>query len=471
MNRRQFIKTTSVAALAASAGTSLCALTNERKSNIVIVLVDDLGWTDVEGLPNVKCPYPTPNIGHLAKSSMVFDNAYAACPVCSPTRASLITGKTPAALKITAHIPGKPGMVNKRSPENATLTNAEMLNQLPLEEVTFAELLKKDGYATAFFGKWHLAGIWTQPRSKQGAVKPEFHPDKQGFDINIGGCGYGMPPSYFSPYKNATIKDGPNKEYLPDRLTNEAIDFIKSKKDDPFLVYLNYYTVHTPFQAKPQMKAKMKAFRDPKQKTYAAMVASLDENIGRLMTALDELKLAENTLVIFTSDNGGLFPNTPLRGFKGEAWEGGIRVPFMVRWPGKIEAGTVNSAPIITYDLFPTIMAAAGSAQALPGGVEGENLMPLFTGKTTFKRRQPLFWHYPHFHHDDGPMAGMVRDGEWKLIYRYDTREMHLFNLEKDLSEKNNLASANPEKARELKTKLFTWLKAVDANMPQPKKN
>lgn len=436
-----------------------------EKPNILFIVVDDLGWNDVQYLPDVKSPYLTPNIERLAGRGMVFSEAYASCPVCSPTRASLLTGKSPAALKLTAHIP-----VNIKydpTPQGTSVLPAETADHLKLEEVTFAELLKKDGYTTGFFGKWHLAGEGTANHpDKKGVICPEFDPQHQGFDINIGGCAYGMPPSYFSPYKNATISDGPKGEYLTDRLTDEAISFIKNHNKGPFLAYLCYYAVHIPLQAKPELIQQFKTYGD--RAVYAAMIASVDENIGRLMSALDSEGISENTIIILTSDNGGLQGNAPLRGRKGDLWEGGIRVPLLISWPKQVAKRTVCNVPVISYDFLPTLLDMTGSAQSVPAGVEGRSIYPLLENRSDFVRGTPLFWHYPHYHHDGGPMGAVVRDGFWKMIYSYKTGKVMLFNWEKDPFETEDLAGDFPEKAGELKNRLFKWLKQVDANMPIP---
>lgn len=429
------------------------------KPNIVLIVVDDLGWADVQALPEAKCPYRTPNIQKLAQQGMVFSDAYAACPVCSPTRAALMTGKSPAALRLTAHIPGNVAYSKTRIPVDAKKQPAETGEFLPLEEVTFAELLKSDGYDTAFFGKWHLAGINANVnRETCGAVAPQYHPDCQGFDLSIGGCAYGMPRSYFSPYQNATLPDGPAGEYLTDRLTDEAIAFVKQKHEHPFLLSLNYYSVHIPLQPRPDLVDESYGERAD----YAAMIACVDENIGRLMNVLE----GSDTLVILTSDNGGLFGNGPLHGDKGELWEGGIRIPQLAVWQNIISPGTICREPVSSVDILPTLLAAAQSSQKLPSDVEGVSLLPLLKQEPGFERKDPLFWHYPHFHHDGGPMGSAIRDGNLKLIFSYETGEAQLFDLENDLSETQDLSARFPERAELLKKKLFQWLEHVNAAMP-----
>lgn len=435
--------------------------------NMVVINVDDLGWSDVNYRPGQKERYFTPNISALAKESMVFTNGYAACPVCSPTRASLVTGKSTAALKLTAHIAGNPSYVKNKTPKNATLLPAESRKFLPLEEVTFAEVLKKNGYRTGFIGKWHLAGEGGSVNLQlKGNIAPEYHPEHQGFDVNIAGCAYGSPKkNYFSPYKMATLKDGKDGEYLTDRLTDEAINFISESKGKKFILYLNTYTVHTPLSAPKERKEELKKLGE-NAGTYAAMVYSLDLMIGKITDHLEKTGLADNTLLMFTSDNGGIFGNKPLKDNKGTLYEGGIRVPFIVRWPGVVKAGSVSDEPMISYDLFPTLLAAAGCLDQAPDDVEGEDLTPILKGEEGFNREQPLIWHYPHYHHGGLDMGTAIRHGDWKYVHSLRTGKSFLFNLKEDQGEKENLISSKPEKAEQLKKLMHRRLKELDANMP-----
>jgi arylsulfatase A len=442
--------------------------------NIVVINVDDLGWTDVDYMPDQKPRFYTPNIQKLASQGMVFINSYAACPVCSPTRASLMTGKSPAALMLTAHIAGNPAVVAKKTPADAKYLPAKSLPHLPLTEVTFAEVLKKQGYQTCFIGKWHLAGEGSAKNRKlDGAVAPQYHPDKQGFDINIGGCAYGQPGgTYFDPHHNATIKDRKKGEYLTDRLADEAVNFISHYQNKKFLLYLNPYTVHTPIQA-PQdrinlMKQKL---GDNKNSKYAAMVYSLDLMVGKITGQLDQLGLTDSTLLIFTSDNGGHFSNEPLRDRKGTLYEGGIRVPHIVRWPRVVTAGSVSDEPVISYDLFPTLLAAAGCLDQCPEDVEGQDLGPILRDVNDggFQRKSPLLWHYPHYHHGGAQsldMGSAIRDGKWKYIHCFKSGENYLFNLKTDPAEQNNLVKNDPERAKALHKKLFHQLRSLNAHMP-----
>ena len=470
--------------LAASA--TLHAAPAKKKPNIVFILADDLGWADL-GCYGSNF-YETPNLDRLAQQGMRFTDAYAAAPVCSPTRASILTGKYPARLGVTDWLPGR-----KDSPSQK-LKHSGIQPFLPLEEITVAEALKAGGYKTAFFGKWHLGD------------SPEHWAEHQGFDLNLGGCGKGTPPSYFSPYKLPNLPDGPDGEYLTDRLTSEAIGFIEQNRDKPFLVYLSHYAVHNPLQAKPGLLEKYKAkasklpigespeFLDDNGRAvrqvqnnpaYAAMVENLDENVGRILDKLAELKLDENTIVIFTSDNGGLSTaelglagaaarwamtegsptsNLPLRAGKGWAYEGGVREPLLVKWPGTTRPGSVCPKPVASLDFFPTILAMAGLPPLPQQHLDGTTLVPELEGEDSPER--PIFWHYPHYSNQGGSPYGAVRADGFKLIEWYEDKRVELYDLLKDLGEKHNLADKMPEKTAALLTQLHDWRKSVNAQMP-----
>ncbi len=429
--------------------------------NIVFIMADDLGYSDV-GYMNQKPGIQTPNIDQLAKSGMVFTNAYASCPVCSPTRASLFTGKYPATLKITCHIPGV-GMAkyNEKQNKGKKLKEAYFLDHLPTKEITIAEELKKQGYATGFIGKWHLSGegsIYTP----DGIVNAAYHPDKQGFDVNIGGCAYGQPASYFSPYKNGTIADGPDGEYLTDRLGNEAVKFIEANKNRPFFLNLSTYTVHTPLQAPDETIQKIKGNK------YFAMIEKLDQNIGKVVNKLKELNLIENTVVIFYSDNGGVWGNPPLRDNKGSLYEGGIRVPLIISWPKQITSGKTCNVPVTTVDFFPSLLELAHVSPKSNPQLEGQSLLPLLKEQGKFPERA-IYWHFPH-HRDNTPlcMAAAIREGDWKLVKEFETKKLYLFNLKKDQGEEKNLSKENPKKTKYLQEKLEKWQQKVGAEMPEP---
>ena len=434
--------------------------TKKQKPNIVFILADDLGYSDV-GYRSQKPSINTPNIDQLAREAMDFTHAYSASPVCSPTRASILTGKYPSTLQLTCHVPGM-GMEKYVSLNNKgqKLMEAEFIDRLPLEEVTFAEVLKKHGYSTAFMGKWHLSGEGSQ-KTVDGIVDARFHPDQQGFDVNIGGCAYGQPASYFSPYKNGTINDGPENEYLTDRLGTEACQFIEQNKESPFLLYLSTYTVHTPMQVPEDMLNKNNGNK------YFAMIEKLDENVGRVLAKIKELGLSENTLIVFYSDNGGVRGNPPLRSNKGSIFEGGIRVPLLFSFPGKIQPGLQCEVPVTSPDIFPTLLEAVGISPNNYKGIEGESLWPLLTQKQSEMNRA-IYWHYPHHRHIEKSMSAAIREGDWKLIWEFESDEVNLYNLRDDIGETLDLVDKYPEKTRTMLTKLKKWQKDTNVNQPLP---
>ena len=428
------------------------------KPNVLFILIDDMGWMDLgcQGNKNLH----TPNIDNLAKEGMRFTDAYAPAPVCSPTRAAIITGQSPARLQITNHLPHQ----DRFTPKGSKLLPAKMLNHLSLESETLAERLKKDAhYATAFIGKWHLY----TGRDKK------YNPLNQGFDINIGGCSYGGPPTFFDPYRIDFLPDRKEGEYLPNRLADEAIAFIseQNSKDKPFFVALWNYTVHWPMEAPDKLVEKyknlpVKGYRDHR---YAAMIEAMDIAIGKVLKSLDDLNITEETLVIFTSDNGpfgGVGDASPLRADKGHLYEGGIRVPLIVRWPGKVEAGAVEETPVILTDLHPTILSATGLDLNSTIPNDGHNLLPLLKGKAKLKNRA-VYWHYPNFaFHRDNRLGSAIREGDHKLIHFYDTDSVELYNLKNDIGEKNDLSGKMPQLASRLKNKLKVWLQDSGAVMP-----
>jgi arylsulfatase A-like enzyme len=431
----------------------------ERPPNIIVFLIDDLGWTDLGCFGSDL--YETPNIDRLAREGMKFTAAYSACTVCSPTRAALMTGKYPARLHVTDWIHG-----HKRP--TAKLAVPKWTEYLPQEEVTIAAALKRAGYATASVGKWHLGD------------RQEDWPDRHGFDRNVAGFGAGQPPSYFSPYRIPTLKDGPAGEYLTDRLAAEALRFIEANRDRPFFLYFPHYGVHTPLQAKKELVEKFRQKVRPGMRhtnpTYAAMIASVDEAVGRTLAKLDELKLSERTVVVFTSDNGGLLrstSNVPLRTGKGSAYEGGVRVPAVVKWPGVTAAGSTCAEPIITPDFYPTFLQIAGTAGDAKhnAAVDGVSLVPLLKGAKATLNREALYWHYPHYHPGGATPYGAVRAGRWRLVEFYEDMHLELYDLAADVGEKTDLAAKGPGKAAELRERLHRWRKAVGAQMPTPNPN
>jgi arylsulfatase A-like enzyme len=409
----------------------------------------------------------TPNIDQLAREGMRFTDAYSAAPVCSPTRAAIMTGQSPARLGITNHLPDQP----RFQPKNATLRSAKTLEHLPLEQTTIAERLKEARYATAFLGKWHLSGRG-KPESGRLA-EPNLRPEYQGFDVNIGGCGFGGPPSYFEPYRIPNIEPHREGEYLPDRLADEAIDFIRAHNEEPFFLALWNYTAHWPMQAPQSLVIKYKERVGPglKDPRYGAMIEAMDAAVGRVMTTVDELKLANRTLVIFTSDNGGyngVSDNRPLCASKGHLYEGGIRVPLIVRWPGVVRPNTTCQTPVISTDLYPTLLEAAGRKPKSGKILDGESIMPLIK-QTDQLKRKAIFFHYPNYAwHRSNRLGGALREGDYKLIKRYDDNSVELYNLADDISEKRDLSEEMPQKASELKRKLEAWLIESGANMPEP---
>ncbi len=430
--------------------------------NIIFILVDDLGFSDLGFLG--KKDVHTPNIDRLASQGMYFSNAYAASPVSSPTRASILTGRSPAELKITCHIPGV-GMEKyiTRMDKDRICKEAHFVDHLPENETTIASFLNERNYHTAFLGKWHLGGEGSQ-LTDNGVVNWSWLPDKYGFELNIAGCAYGQPASYFAPYRIATIKDGEDGEYLTDRLGDEAVNFISQNHPDktgqPFFMYLSFYSVHTPFQAPQDVVSQNKGNK------YYAMIQKMDENIGKVLKRLDDLDLGEKTIIIFYSDNGGIFENDPLSEKKGSIKEGGIRVPLLVRWDGIVKAGSICNEPVTSIDFYPTIAELSGDL--LCKDQEACSLYPLFTGKSTTVGKRALYWHFPHHRFDvDFSMASAIRDGDWKLVQLFEQEEIYLYNLKDDLGETNNVFQANPQKGFELLEKLKKWQIRVNAEMPQ----
>jgi arylsulfatase A-like enzyme len=429
--------------------------------NVVLIVIDDLGQRDLGCYGSSY--HKTPHLDAFAKSGVKLTDAYSACPVCSPTRAAILTGRHPARLNLTDWLPGRPDRPDQR------MSRPVIRQELPLEEVTLAEELKTAGYATAHIGKWHLGG-------------KGFEPTKQGFDINIGGDETGTPMSYFAPFQNRMgtrtmpgLEDAPAGEYLTDRLTAEAEKFIAANKAKPFFLYLPHFAVHTPLTAKKGMVEKYKQGPLGRQSnpTYAAMVESMDESVGRVLKALDEHKLADNTVVIFTSDNGGLATsegaingipatiNSPYREGKGFLYEGGVRVPFLLRGPG-IKTGDV---PMNSLDVMPTVLRLCGVKTELK--FDGHDMASALGGAD--KDYIPLmYWHYPHYANQGSRPGGAVRDGNWKLVEFYDRERRELFDLSKDVSESRNLAADKPDVVKELAKKLADWRKEVGAKMPTP---
>lgn len=457
----------------------LQAAQKKSRTNFLFILVDDLGWTDLGC--NGSTFYETPNVDRLCSEGMKFTDAYAACPVCSPTRASILTGRYPARLKITDYINPGGGNQPEKWKRNTRLLPARYADRLPHDEVTLPETLKEAGYATFFAGKWHLG-------------PEDFLPTDHGFDVNKGGREMGGPyggKKYFSPYGNPYLEDGPDGEHLPDRLASETVKFIKANHDKPFLAYLSFYSVHTPLMTRADLKEKYLEKRKgaPKEAwgkegsrkvrlvqnhaVYAGMVEAMDQAVGKVLGTLRDLGLDKNTVVIFMSDNGGLSTseghptsNLPLRAGKGWLYEGGIREPMFIKWPGITKPGSLCSEPVTSTDFYPTMLEVAGLAQRPEQHLDGVSLAPLLRGEKTVSR-DALYWHYPHYGNQGGSPGAAVRAGRWKLIEFYEDHRVELYNLKEDLEEKNDLAAANPEKAEGLRKMLHTWLREVGAEAPK----
>ena len=456
----------------------LAATASLSGKSYVLIVVDDLGYMDI-GTYNPKSFYETPNVDRLAAEGTKFTDGYAANPVCSPTRFGIQTGGYPTRKDCTNFFSGRRG--GKFAP-------APLHDRLDLDETTIAEALKEQGYATFFAGKWHLG------------PSEEFWPEKHGYDINAGGWKTGGPytgKKYFSPYKNPKLSDGPNGEHLPDRLATETCKFIEANKDKPFFANLSFYSVHTPLIGRPDLVAKYKKkaekingqeFGDEEQvfgnkprkvrilqkhAVYAAMVEAMDQAVGKIMKKVTELGLEDEVVICFTSDNGGLSTsegsptsNLPLRGGKGWIYEGGIREPFIIKWPGITKPGSINDTPVMSTDFFPTFVKAAGGE--IKGTVDGVDLLPLLKGEKL--EREALYWHYPHYSNQGGFPSGAIRIGDWKLVERYEDGSVQLYNLKTDIGELKDLSKENEKLVNSMRSKLHLWYKNVDAKFLQKKK-
>jgi arylsulfatase A-like enzyme len=432
-----------------------------ERPNVVFFLVDDLGYSGVACYGNSL--HETPHVDQLAKEGMRFTDAYTASAVCSPTRASVQSGQYPLRFGITDWIPG------------ALLANRRLLEQpteriLPLETVTVAEAFQEGGYQTAFVGKWHL----------NNHDHTTGFPEDQGYEINIGGHHKGRPPGgYFAPFENPRMEDKPEDGYLTDRLGDEAIKLIEDYAgagDEPFFLMLSFYTVHTPIQPKPELEAhyREKLKNDPNSRwqdpAYAAMVHSMDENVGRVLAALDRTGIEDDTIVVFFSDNGGLHrytTNFPLRRSKGYYHEGGIRVPLIIRYPSRLAAGSESDQPVISNDLYPTLLDLAGLPLRPQDHKDGISLQPLLRGEP-FSGHEALYWHYPHYHGAGETPSSAIRMGDYKFIRHYEDGDRELYSLREDMGETNNLVCAMPEKAAALEAKMDEWLTAGGAHIPAP---
>jgi len=447
--------------------------------NFIFFLVDDLGWADVGAFGSTF--YETPHINALAASGMKFTQAYAACPVCSPTRASIMTGRHPVRVDITDWIPG----MQAGKAQNPRFQHVDDKDHLELSEVTIAEVLKEQGYQTFFAGKWHLGDAGHLPTD-------------QGFDFNYGGFSAGSPPGgYYGPWKNPYLKQAHADEYLTERLTAESIRFLKTRNaTQPFLLYQAFYNVHTPitpykkrwphFQEKtakqfgattsaPLAEHAGQSRTRQDSSEYASMVAAVDDSVGEILKALADLQLDEQTVVVFFSDNGGLCTlkkpgptsNLPLRSGKGWLYEGGIREPLIIRAPGITMPGSLCEQPVVSMDFFPTLLELAGSPLRPDLHTDGVSLVPLLRGEKTLEH-PPLYWHYPHYHGSTWTPGAAIRDRDWKLIEFYESGVAELYHLRDDAGEQRNLSETEPEKFAELRSQLRHWQTSMGAKMPLP---
>lgn len=468
------------------ATTALCAALlaqpasqTKRPPNVIFFLADDLGYMDI-GANNQRTFYETPHIDRLAREGMRFTNGYAASPVCSPTRFSILTGRYPTRVGATNFFSGK---------REGRFRPAALVEQMPLEEVTLAEALKDGGYRTGFVGKWHLgptAAYW---------------PEAQGFDVNVGGHVSGSPPGgYFGPFKNPRLVPGPVGEHLTARLASEAVRLIDRFRDGPFLLFVAFYDVHTPLQAPRELvrKYEVKAggfgaapeFEHEEQvwpttvarevrvvqrhAIYAAMIESMDAAVGRVLGAIHEHLLDDNTVVFFMSDNGGLSTaeglptsNLPLRGGKGWLYEGGVRVPMIVKWPAVAQPGSISDQPVTSTDFYPTILEMAGLPAKGAQHLDGVSLGPILRQASPLTR-DALYWHYPHYSNQGGFPGGAIRAGNEKLIERYEDGRVHLYDLVRDPGERDDLAARRPHRVAALRDQLHRWYREVGAKFLEP---
>lgn len=457
-----------------------------QSPNFLFILADDLGYKDLGCYGSSF--HETPNLDELAEEGVKFTNAYAACPVSSPTRSSIMTGKYPARTNDTDWFGApQPDNVENHWTRNKPLLPAKYSEDMALEEVTLAEALKEGGYSTFFAGKWHLG-----PTER-------YWPTNQGFDINKGGWMKGAPNragdanGYFSPYGNPKLEDGPKGEHLPNRLAEETIQFIDNHQDAPFLAYLSFYSVHNPQQARDELKEK---YQKKKEKlglevrwgqegsrkerlvqcapVYAGMVEAMDLAVGKVLDKLEKAGLAENTVVIFMSDNGGLSTseghpttNVPLRAGKGWLYEGGIREPMIIKWPGVAEPGTVCDVPVTSTDFYPTMLEMAGLPLKPNQHMDGVSLADLLkNGKQP--QREAIYWHYPHYGNQGGSPGSAIRMGRYKLIKFYEDDHVELYDLSVDIGEEHDISKDNPKVTERLLKKLNKWLEETDARYPAP---
>ena len=451
--------------------------TAARKHNIVFILADDLGWRDLSNEGSTF--YESPHIDRIAGEGMKFTRGYATCQVCSPSRASILTGKYPTKHGITTYIGDRSGTAWRSTGRHDSHLPSAYEHNLRAGEITLAEVLRDAGYKTFFAGKWHLGskGSW---------------PTDHGFEINKGGWDGGSPRGgYFPPWDNLNLESGPAGESLPIRLGRETAAFIDANRDQPFFAYLSFYSVHSPIQTSPVL---WKKYRDKAADVglveerfifdrrlavrqvqdcpiYAGMIESMDDAVGIVLKKLDELNLAENTIVCFTSDNGGVSSgdaystsNLPLRGGKGRQWEGGIREPYYIKAPGITHAGTTSAVPVSGIDWYPTLLELAGVPAPDEQDIDGVSLLPLLKGGWIVDR--PLIWHYPHYGNQGGEPSSIITENDWKLIHYHEDGRDELYQLATDPSEQTDLAPLKPDRVKALRAKLDAWLKETGARFP-----
>ena len=438
--------------------------------NIVFFLVDDMGWVDTT--VNGSTYYETPNMERLARRGVTFTNAYSASAVCSPTRASIMSGQYPARLHFYAaagHRPPRAAGLKKSAKPNEKVVTPRSASFLPLDVVTIAEALKPKGYVSELIGKWHLG-------------RESYWPNRQGFDVQIAGGEHAGPKSYFSPYRVKNLPPGPEGEYITDRLTDEAVAFLQANRDGPFMLHLWHYGVHGPWGAKEEVTATFEDKSDPRglqsSPVMASMLKSVDDSLGRILDTLEALGIADTTIVVFTSDNGGnvhtrigghvVTNNAPLKGGKGMIHEGGIRVPLIVSWPGLTSLGAISDMPVSSTDFYPTLLEAARAGAPAGQPLDGVSLVPALAGERTDRR--PLFFYEPNYSAFRYPSAA-VRLGDWKLVRRFgdgpDGRHKHqLYDLSADIGEANDLAASRPEIVGELAELLDDFLERTGAILP-----
>ena len=436
-------------------------IVDKEKPNVILIVADDLGWSDLSYIGSTY--YETPNIDKLSKSGMTFYNGYASSANCAPSRASMLTGKYHPFHGIYSVKNSDRG--NKKTRK---IIPIKTKTKLELEYFILPEMLKSKGYSTGHFGKWHMG-----PKG--------YYPEQMGFDINIGGNEHGGPGSYFSPYKYPNMSNGPKDEYLTDRIGDEVVKFIEKNKENNFFAYVPFFSVHTPIQSKSEYEKKYRNKESNEyhnREDYAGMIQSLDENIGKILEKIDKLNLSKNTLIIFTSDNGGIKAISnqyPLRAGKGSYYEGGIKVPMIFSWPEKIQAGSTSNERVSNIDFYPTIKKIIGYNKTID--LDGEDLTPIFNSKALKKRE--LYFHFPIYlepynvHLDSGsdplfrtrPGSVIIKDN-WKLHHYYEDNNFELYNLENDISESKNLININKEKKAELLKDLNNWRSKNNAPIP-----